>query len=186
MLASAVGQRLQSTLKAQCLCSMMFNVTELSDPCEENRTQARSSTGSKARANTYRPTNVVGYGLRYVIKFRETLPTVGPIPESLLLLASPNPLPFERLTISKSWAFFLWYKDFFNVITASTDQIGTHSCLVHITQNYLGHQAGNKSSRKLFYEEEWAPGLQFKMNWLDCTVLANLGFPFERYKGQLL
>ena len=104
---------------------------------------------------------------------------VAPVPESLLLLASPNPLSFQRLMISKSWVFFSDMRAFFTYLYQHRPN-RSHSCLVHITQKYLGHQAGNKSISMRRGETH-----KCSSKWIGWIVLYWLTwvFPLEGTKG---
>lgn len=100
-------------------------------------------------------------------------------PECLLLLASPSPLSFQ-------WLAFL------NLEFFARMRVFSHNGYKHSPNMYSflpcrqqleiqKHQAGDKSSGKPFRRGcLWDPQVQFKM---DCTVLANVGLPFEGTKG---
>lgn len=79
--------------------------------------------------------------------------------------------------------FFAWYEVFFffflhNWYQHSPNMYSFLPCRQH--SEICKHQAGDKSSGKPFRRGcLWDPQVQFKM---DCTVLANVGLPFEGTK----
>lgn len=77
--------------------------------------------------------------------------------------------------------FFAWHEDFFYITGTSTALICTHSCHVGNIQKYASTKLEIKALESLLGGESlWDPQVQFKM---DCTVLANVGLPFEGTKG---
>lgn len=121
--------------------------------------------------HTAHPTDLVGYGLR----FWETEPVAAPVPE---------PGFFQRPLIhchSRDWQFLnfefsLWHEGFLHYCYQERhNRYLFLPCTQHSEISGAPNWKKNKGWQH-FYEKGWDPQVQFKMNWLDCLVLAKFGF----------